>query len=321
MLTNRHTAAETFRLDLKAHEVHAALMRAGTKPIYLKGASFSSLLYPDRGARAYGDIDLLVAPRDLSDAEAALRHLGFRRFDPFSLSASTGTALGVAVGTAGSNHGTAWLRDRDNLAVDLHHSLPQVGVDADRLWEELQPHRTSMVRAGTEFPVLDDQASALLLTLHAAHNGPEDAKSLEDLRRGTQLLSGETWRGALELAQKLRAVQSMGIGLGLCPRGVEIAEQLGVSTQPPLVVQMHWRGAPWATTFIQALSAGPGYRARMRLIARLVAPPAEAMRAGSPLAKRGGIGLPVAYGVRLAAIIRRTPGALLAWHRSQSARG
>src|SRR5439155_4131826 len=55
--------------------VFERLRAAGVEPLLVKGWA-AARLYPERGLRPYGDIDLAVAPRQLHTAEAALREPG-----------------------------------------------------------------------------------------------------------------------------------------------------------------------------------------------------------------------------------------------------
>jgi hypothetical protein len=56
----------------------AALEHAGIRTLPLKGSSLARELYGDAGARAAGDIDVLVAPEDLSQAIAVISEKGWR---------------------------------------------------------------------------------------------------------------------------------------------------------------------------------------------------------------------------------------------------
>jgi len=57
-------------------EIGAALSAAGIAVILLKGAALLRTLYDDIGLRPLGDVDLLVAERDLERADATLRAIG-----------------------------------------------------------------------------------------------------------------------------------------------------------------------------------------------------------------------------------------------------
>lgn len=65
-------------LQLAAVRAIAALADAGIRSSVLKGAFLSEWIYGDPGRRSCTDIDLLLAPRDLSAAVEVLRGFGYR---------------------------------------------------------------------------------------------------------------------------------------------------------------------------------------------------------------------------------------------------
>lgn len=303
-------AAATFRLDVKAGEVRRALGRAGVSTVLLKGPAFAALFYEQPRARRYSDVDLLIKPGDGPAAYDVLRRLGFRRFDAEGPSIQTDPATAGLIEATGALHGVAWLRDADGLAVDLHHSLPQVSAEPEAVWAAVSAHVTTIDVAGAPTDVLDPAASALLAALHAAHHGPHWGGALEDLTRAVEVLGQETWRDAARVAADLQAETAMGVGLGLTTSGRRVAEALDLPTTPSLALEMLWSGEPWSAAFLAALPAQPGLRARARLLARVLWPSAAAMRRGSALARRGRRGLVAAYAFRSLQLLRRLPRAL-----------
>lgn len=78
VLSEVHAWQRARRLLFERRLVDAVerLRRAGIEPILLKGWSFERL-YPEPGLRVHGDIDLLVDPRALPDAEAILARVEY----------------------------------------------------------------------------------------------------------------------------------------------------------------------------------------------------------------------------------------------------
>jgi len=305
-------AASTFRLDIKAAEVHGAFRDAGIRTVLLKGRSIAALLYPEPGTRPYDDVDLLVDPEALSRAEQLLRRWDFEVFDPESPARQTDGELGPEVGAQG-RHSRAWLRSRDTLVVDLHDNLPQIGSDPRQAWKTLEPHLTTLSVGGTDVEVLDEPATALLITLHAAHHGEQwRTTATEDLERATATFGSGCWASTLALARELRAERAMGAGLGFTERGREIGRQLGIETDPTPALELLWSGAPWSATFVDAFRNESSQRARARMAARVLWPSPDAMRRGSALSRRGRRGMAAAYLLRILQLGRRLPAAL--WH-------
>ncbi len=118
----------------------AALEAAGVRPMLLKGWAVARL-YPERGLRPVGDVDLAVEP---ADAEAARRVLG-------RIGAST---------------------------VDLHVGLPLLS-DRDRA--AVRGRRQRIVVGGGEVDALGDEDHLRLLALHLLAHGAARAMWLCDL--------------------------------------------------------------------------------------------------------------------------------------------
>ncbi len=105
----------------------AALDDAGARCLVLKGAH-TGHLYPDRGARVVGDLDLLVPPERLRVAQDVLRDLGYRPH-PGSRPGPEHRHLPTLVVEGG-------------LPVELHRTLARRGADPPwvaAVWERAAP--------------------------------------------------------------------------------------------------------------------------------------------------------------------------------------
>jgi hypothetical protein len=313
-------AASSFRLDVKGAEVRAAFAATGVTSILLKGRAFTHLLYAGPGERPYGDVDLLVSPGQISTARQTLTDLGFRNYHGEFPSAQTGPALGRAMDAAGDVHAELWVRDRDRFQIDLHDSLPQVGADPATVWRHLSQHIDQIAIAGQPTNVLDPPASALLVALHAAHHGPGWPNAERDLDRAVAALAPECWAQARTLAVALDAESAMGVGLGLRPEGRAIAQRLGLGVEPSRARQLLWEGGSWSAGFLEALKGERGLRARGNLIRHALWPDAAALRRGSALARRGRLGLALAYATRPFQLARRLPAAIVVRRRLSRSR-
>lgn len=225
---------DTFRLDVKCTQVASALQAAGIGVLLLKGPAFDQLLFGGTRSRSYADIDLLVEPDRARHAQRVLERLGFHR-------AKRRTRLGAALGRPG--HATAWVRAADRFTVDLHTTLPQVGIPAPMVWRALRANRITIDVVGARIATLDGPASALLIALHAAHHGPAWNRAQTDLRQACELLDRECWHAAARLARELRAERGMGIGLATAEDGRGVADQLGLPTKPTVAYRLRWSTA------------------------------------------------------------------------------
>ncbi len=243
----------TFRLDVEYTRIAPSFTAAGIQPILLKGPAFDQLLFGGKRSRAYSDIDLLVDPASVPATERILGELGFRRAEGGSAASPLIRRAGIAVGVLEAVHATAWVRDRDRFTVDLHHTLPLVGVSAAGMWRALRAHQATITVIEARVQTLDRPASALLIALHAAHHGPSWNRAGTDLRRACEVLDRECWRAAALLARDLRAEAEMGIGLGTVGEGRALAGELGLATKPTPAQRLRWAVIAWT----QKRSSGP----------------------------------------------------------------
>src|SRR5690606_33712090 len=72
-----HNRLRTGRLARSAEKLVRRMGCCGTAPILMKGIHTAYAYYPDPAARVMSDIDVVVAPADVTAAEHALRELGY----------------------------------------------------------------------------------------------------------------------------------------------------------------------------------------------------------------------------------------------------
>jgi hypothetical protein len=170
------------RIDAATAEVMRALADGGARAIVLKGPAIVAWLYADGGRRPYLDSDLLIRPADEGIAEAVLRKLGFEpRWDQSTMP------------DWWQEHGSEWAREVDGVLVDLHRSLPGVGVDDASAWQILSRETEPVPVAGLEAPALSLPGRALHVSLHAAQHGRGWGKGLADLERALQVADASIW--------------------------------------------------------------------------------------------------------------------------------
>lgn len=294
-------------LDRGAAEIVVAWRRAGVRSVLLKGPTSTHWLYGEGEFRAYSDIDLLVKDSDVGAAEEVLQGLGFERH---GLQAIEGDW---------PRYSRNWVRRSDLMNVDLHQTLAGVGVPPTDLWAALTERREQMNVAGVNVDVLAPPARALVLALHTAKDGPRIAKARHDLGHAIDRLQPDLWIETVRLADQVRALGSLAAGLRLVvPSGVELADRLGLPRQAPLEIALRSRGGAPALAFgIDWLISSPGLRGKGRLVLRKIFPPVSFVRAWSPLARRGRVGLAAAYAYRPLWVLWRVGPALRAVARAR----
>jgi hypothetical protein len=271
---NRKALAAARRLTLEgtAARIVGALGVAGVHCVLLKGPTLSELYH---GVRPYNDVDILVAPEAVGAAEAVLGELEFelRHDDP---------------------HSRIW--SRAGVDVDLHTTLIGAHADPVFLWEALSNRTETFSLGGANVERLNPAGRALHVTLHAAQHGTEEPKPREDLRRALEHFPEDTWAEAARLAAEVGAQPAFWNGLAMEPAGREMQTRLGLAKGVSRTeTELRAATPPPTAVGLLRLSKTRGSKAKAALVWREAFPSAAFLRAWSPLARRGSLGLALAY--------------------------
>jgi hypothetical protein len=307
---NRYlAAARSLYLDLVTAEVVEAFGAAGIRSILLRGPAVGRWLYEHESSRPYMDIDLLVEERRSGSAGSCLGTLGF---------AEVGVE-GVLPGDR-PTHAHPWSRG-DGACVDLHTTILGVLIPGDEAWAILATGTDTITVAGWEVEVLGQPARALMLALHAGHHGARVSAPLQDLALALEKLPFSIWESAASLAARLEATDLFAAGLRLLPAGETVGRRLSLPAGAPVYVVLRATTPPPMALGFEWLSQTPGWRGKASLVARKVVPSRRFMRAWSPLARRGRIGLALAYLWRPIWLALHAGPAFFAWRRARKASG
>ena len=290
-------------LDRATAGVVEALRDAGIPSLLLKGASTARWIYKDESVRTYADVDLLVPPEHLVDAESLLDGVGFRRIGFESIPHDW------------PKHAVA-LTNEQGLAIDLHRTFLGVGASDDRLWAEMNAGAESMELGGGRVRVPSEPGRAFVLAAHAAKDGALASQVRRDLDRATEVVADSVWREALAMAERLDAIPSFAAGLRRTERGSELADRLELPRTSTVQLALRDTPPPPLAVGIDWLLSGAGSH-RFAVVARKLFPPREFMLAWSPLARRGTLGLALAYAGRPFWVISRAVPAYLAVRRAR----
>jgi Uncharacterised nucleotidyltransferase len=286
--------AQSLSVDLVAAEVVEALRRAGVRSILLKGATFAKWLYRDGDLRLYTDVDLLIRRTDTSIAHAVLARLGFHHaFDSHPY----------------------FVRGADD--VDLHCSLKGVQADEERVWSVLSKMTESQEVGGVEVEALVAPARALHVALHAAQHGRDWLTPMEDLRRAVDFLPFEVWETAAGLAEKIEASAAFATGLCLLPAGEATAVRLNLERAASVETVLRSKTPPPLALRFAELHAIRGLGGRIRFIVRKLFPSRAYIRFAMPVARKGPLGLVIAYCWRLVRLSFRAGPGFRAWLRAR----
>lgn len=294
------------RLDTATAQVLRELESARVEALLLKGRSIADWLYADGELRTYVDTDLLIAPRDFGRAEQTLEALAFTRvFDDRGMPSWW------------REHAGAWLRRDDGFVVDLHRTLPGLGVSDEEAWRALAADTDLVVVAECPVRTLALPARALHVVLHAAQHGAGWAKPMADLSRALEIADDDLWRRAATLATELDALDAFAAGLRLAPDGVEVANRLGLPRPSSVDVALRATSPPPVALALEQLARARGMRARLTIVWHKLIPPPTFIRHWDPRARESRIALVRAYLRRPAWILRHTPRAVGAWYRAR----
>ena len=304
-------AAGQLRVDAVTAEVATALQRAGVASLLLKGPDIAHRLYAGKAERSYVDVDLLVAPVGLLRAEQVLEELGFH--DPLR---------DVPDQERGPHdlepHAHVWLRS-DSPAVDLHLSLKGVDATPEAVWTELSRRPETLRLGSAQVDVPSAAGLAFIVVLHAVQHGRREARTLRDLELAIRVISTEDWREARALAAALGAERAFGAGLSLLPQGLQLADTLGVEAVASIELELFSADVFGPGLAVERLRRTSGIRGKLRFGLRLLLPTPAFMRVWSPVARRGPLGLALAYLGRPFWLLARLPVGLSDWRRAQSA--
>jgi hypothetical protein len=298
--------AGNLRVDCVTAEVLRAFGGGGVQTLLVKGPSVVRWLYGPGDPRSYVDCDLLVRPADLTAAEHVLASQGFRP-----------TVDERKMPTWWREHAVGWVRARDGAVVDLHHTLPGVGVDPDQVWLALSAEVDAIDVAGFPATTLTIPGRALHLALHAAQHGVGWPNVIADLERALECADEAVWRAAADLAVALDAVPAFATGLRMTAEGRKLATALDLPADRPVEVALRASTPPPVALGFDQLARAENWRARLEIIYHKVVPPATFIRAWSPLARRGRLGLVLAYGWRPLWLLRRAPAGFRAWRAAR----
>jgi hypothetical protein len=296
------TAAHRLHVDAYTAEVVEALRGDDVPALLLKGPVIVEALYGTQ-ARPYQDADLLVSPHAFDAAGVVLARLGF-------VQVLTQRDLPQLL------HADIWKRRADGAVVDLHNTLPGVHRFRVEHWNRLWAERTTVAIGGGAVDGLGQTGVALLVALHASHHGVASDKPLTDLARALERFDLDVWRAAAAFADELQALPAFTAGLELLPAGRAVRASLDIPPADSLRVALLARSEPTAAVGLLDLAAARGIRAKSSFLARKLVPSARFMRVTSPLARRGRVGLVLAYACRPLRLLVEIAPALRALRRT-----
>ena len=276
--------------------------QAGVRPILLKGPLQQWWLEGGGPPRASIDVDLLVAHERFDEAGAVLRRIGYSR----------AVTLPEEVGR---EHGSVWVA-RGRVPIELHWSL--VGVDAGKAWDVFSRETESAALRGATVEIPNEAARCTIVALHAAQHGVAQRAIFGDLEKALVVADTATWRRAADLARSAGGWTPFAGALSLSSQGRRLLAELGeplpaLSERQALSLLTP---APTSRGFY-FLARRPGLRAKVAFVLLKLAPSADFMRLRYPFARRGRVGLTLAYAYRPLWLARWALPGLRSWRSAK----
>jgi hypothetical protein len=190
--------AHLVRINRATAEFVSALHDQGISSMLLKGPTTARVLY-DGETRSYSDIDLLVEPSAMDQAETTARRLGFQ-----PRAAPNNFARRWVWRTLETEERTLD-RSIDGVALDLHRSFHQFPVKFN-LFHELWPTRDLIILTGVSIPTPSVAGVGVLTVLHAAESNHPLARRerlIGDVKRAIDRLGPDVWSEIGDLSKRL----------------------------------------------------------------------------------------------------------------------
>lgn len=213
----------------------AGFEQAGIPVLWLKGLALSQELYASAEARQCGDLDLLVDPRQLPQAEACFRDHGMRRYpNPVATKDLHPMAAHHSTWSAGT------CNDR-SIVVELHHRLS--GPLACQPAADKLIHRSRFVElSGCPMRVPSLEDGFLILCLHAHQHQFALLRCLMDIAEYLRCHNDRLdWSRLLTEARACRALGRLRIALEITEETLGLDGMGAVLQQlPALLARQRW---------------------------------------------------------------------------------
>ncbi len=186
-----------------------------------KGVVLAASVYGDANARAAGDLDLLVHPRDLPRATQLILQRGYELHTP---------AADDFTPVVPDYHEFHFERPRDGMIAELRTRLEHFGsrfahdLGMDWVW----PRRRTAILAGATVPNLDPEAALLVLCMHGSKHMWSRLAWIVDVAQLLASLPDLDWKSTFDEARRTGLRRSLALGVLLAHRIADAPVPLAV---------------------------------------------------------------------------------------------
>ena len=175
--------------DFKEHSI---------KAIPIKGPALAQRLFGNLHSRKSGDLDILIHPKDISQAEMLLKNKGYTRIYPSEGSSSKKEDL-----FRKHAHHFHYRNNPKKIAVELHWKLVRTPKRIPLSFDEMWKNRESVLIGGIKVPTLSKEHTFLYLCEHGSKHGFSRLFWLCDIAEFIHQNPQENWESIIQKARRL----------------------------------------------------------------------------------------------------------------------
>jgi len=259
----RFIAERNLQLTREMLSLVRLLESHGIASVPLKGPVLAMAAYGNLSSREFGDIDLLVHPKDLNQACALLSSAKYK--PEFQLPRMHRVAY------IRSEHAFTYYREQDRITVELHWRLPDRYLSFPLSNEILWNNIGSETIFGTRIRCLKPEHNFIFLCMHGAKHSWERVEWISSLRALVHSQPPARWPLIVSEAARLRSTRLLHLGLMLADHlSPSPATRLPLNLMQPDEMVDDLAATVWEQIFTEEITGLPRevYRFRFYLKAR-----------------------------------------------------
>jgi hypothetical protein len=158
----RRTGLSQLRIAKSMIDIHRSFRAGKLRHVFLKGPALNGLLHGEETLRCSSDLDILIEPRNLRNADALMEEMGFDAVTPNAIRNLQSPFSGIGV------KDISYRKNHAGPAVELHWKTDKVETILNRGIFDWDAHITHVPLHHEFLPVMEPYHNCLYLCLHAA---------------------------------------------------------------------------------------------------------------------------------------------------------
>jgi hypothetical protein len=260
----RENAVRALALIAESQRAWSLLQGAGINALIVKGPLLSKRYYGDYAIRHAGDVDLLVAPQQASDADRVLRQRGYTRTKPVKELSPKRLDLYLR-----TQHEFGYRSPQGDTLVELHWRYSDSRSLSPYAFAEIWERSTRLHVAGQELAVPCTGDVFIHLAIHGAADGWSRLKWIADLPRVLADLPPAELEPLLADTQRRGIAQPIALALALAGHETPIAGRRRKILFKRVATRLQARQGATDGTRGKMREALEGHRYKMQLVESL----------------------------------------------------